>query len=333
MWIPFLSAVVVALSLAVAGRAYQKLQSLRQRLNRAENDINALQNALGIRPTRAAPMTIEGETKEILEFLVYQVAAIKQQMRLDSVTFTPVEREQTMGSFDYQWSNLTEGVHLPSDPTFLPQVKQQLCSITDLPETWFPGKKVADVGCGLGRFSYGLLSLGAQVTAMDQSANGLQRVQELCKPFADRLETKQINVLKEVIPGGPYDMVYSFGVLHHTGNTYQAILNVVPKVKPGGRLFLMLYGYPVRGADFTEQNNYDRLRRQLRNTPFKEKVDYLKSKFDPQLVHGWFDAVSPRINDILTFEEVEDFLLQLGFHNVKRTNDNANLHLVADKLP
>lgn len=330
MLIPFLSVLCVILGLAFAIRVVQRVRSLRSRLDEAQNDINHLQNALGLKPVRFAPLTLDAETKEVLEFLVHQVASIKTQMRLNSVKFEPVVREQTLDSFDYQWSNLTEGANLPSDPNFIKHVKSQLCDFTDLPESWFKDRTVVDVGCGLGRFTFGLLSLGAKVTAVDYSENGLRHVRELCAEFGDRLTTHQANILTEDIPG-TYDLVYSFGVLHHTGNTYHAILNTVKKVPSAGRLFLMLYGYPVRGADFAEQNNYDRLRRLLRNTPFCEKVEYLKKHFEPSLVHGWFDAVSPCINDILTFDEVEDFLLQLGFKNVKRTNDSANLHLVAER--
>lgn len=330
---PAMALLACAVLGALSFRFYQKLLSLRHRLNSAENAIAALQSAAGVQPIRPPEVVSnpDASTKEMIEFLLFQVAGLKTAMRLNSVSFEPVERTQTMGSFDYQWGSLTEGEHLPSDPKFMASVKAQLCEITDLPEAWFKDKEVVDVGCGLGRFTFGLLSMGAKVTAVDQSPNGLQRVKELCAQFSDRLKTHQANILKDPIPG-IYDLVYSFGVLHHTGNTYQAMLNTVKLVRPGGKLFLMLYGYPVNPTDFVEQNSYDRLRRKLRNTPFQEKVEYLKKHFDPKHVHGWFDAVSPRINDLLTFDEIEDFLLQLGFHKIKRTKDNANLHLVAERL-
>jgi 2-polyprenyl-6-hydroxyphenyl methylase/3-demethylubiquinone-9 3-methyltransferase len=40
---------------------------------------------------------------------------------------------------------------------------------------------------------------------------------------------------------GTYDIVYAWGVLHHTGAMWQALDNIVPTVAPGGRLFIAIY--------------------------------------------------------------------------------------------
>ena len=40
---------------------------------------------------------------------------------------------------------------------------------------------------------------------------------------------------------GTFDVVYSWGVLHHTGDMWRALENVAPLVKPGGHLFLSIY--------------------------------------------------------------------------------------------
>jgi hypothetical protein len=55
-------------------------------------------------------------------------------------------------------------------------------------------------------------------------------------------------------------------------------------------------------------------------------------RFGPILGHGWFDAVSPRINDLLTFEEIAELLARLGFKNIRRTREGRNHHIVADRL-
>lgn len=321
--------ILAGLALPVAMRA----RALRRRLATMQSDIVNLQNALGLSPVRSMPSSTEAELKERVEFLVNQLAALKSQLRLKEVEIERVEaieKRQTMDSFDYQWANLNSGDHLPSDSAFMAQVTQQICTMTRLPAEWFAGKTVVDVGCGLGRFTFGLLSLGARVTAVDQSAAGLGRVKQLCEKFADRLTTLQANIITDRIPG-TVDLAFSFGVVHHTGNTYKAMQTVCRTVKPGGKVFLMIYGYPVRSDEFVQQNNYDRVRRVVRNLPFQEKVEYLKRHFDAAQVHGWFDAVSPRINDILTFEEVEDLLLALGFEGVEKTMEHANLHLVAQR--
>lgn len=322
--------------LALAGLAVpvaRRLIRLRHRLATMQSDIVNIQNAVGLSPVRSAPASVEAELRERVEFLVNQVAELKAKLRMKEIALEATEageRAQTRASFDWQWKHLAGGDHLPSDPAFMASVKEQICAMTQLPAAWFEGKSVADVGCGLGRFTFGLLSLGARVTAVDQSAAGLGRVKELCAQFGERLTTHQANILNDTIPG-TYDLTWSFGVVHHTGSTYRAIQTVTRAVKSGGKLFLMIYGYPTATDEFVQQNNYDRIRRTVRNMTFEDKVTYLQKHFDATQVHGWFDAVSPRINDILTFEEVEDLLLALGLSDVRQTVRHANLHLMADR--
>ena len=55
--------------------------------------------------------------------------------------------------------------------------------------------------------------------------------------------------------------------------------------------------------------------------------------FGPELAHGYFDAVSPKINDLLTFEELDEFLRALGFFAIECTLRNRNHHITARKKP
>lgn len=267
-------------------------------------------------------------------FILFELQRINETIRyhlLGNIDLAESDMQQTRSSFDYQWADFNTGVAMPNDQEFMRNLSAQLCQFTDLSATWFPGKRVVDVGCGAGRYSYGLLSLGATVTACDQSLAALQRTTELCQEFANRLTTQQINLL-EWDTEEQYDLAFCFGVVHHTGNTYLAIRNVARKVKPGGRLFLMIYGFPEGSIDFTELNSYEELRHKLRPLSFVEKKQLLIEQFGAHLAHGWFDATSPRINDLLTFPEIADFLTRLGFHNIKRTHNIRNHHLIADKI-
>jgi hypothetical protein len=175
-----------------------------------------------------------------------------------------------------------------------------------------------------------LLQLGARVTACDQSNWALKRTAELCKSFGENLTLRQVNLL-DWQETANFDLVFCFGVVHHTANTYLAIKNVAAKVTPGGKLFLMIYGFPQTIGDFIEVNAHQRLRNELHCLSFQEKQLILIDRFGEQAAHGWFDAISPTVNDLLNFNEIVDLLSNLGFTNIRRTIDNRNHHIMADK--
>lgn len=265
------------------------------------------------------------------EFIINEIHKINKLFR--SQLFHEVkkmESDQTKKSFDWQWSKFNEGIAMPNDKTFMENLTTYICNITGLSADWFYKKRIIDIGCGVGRFTYGLLSLGAKVLACDQSPSALKRTKDLCKSFKNNVSFEKVDLLKWD-KKYEYDLAFSFGVVHHTGNTYLAIRNVANKVKNGGKIFLMVYGYPEKHDDFIALNLYERLRKELRNMPFEEKKNILIDRYGEHNAHGWFDAISPAINDLLTFHELEDLLSNLGYSNIKRTVEHRNLHIVADK--
>jgi 2-polyprenyl-3-methyl-5-hydroxy-6-metoxy-1,4-benzoquinol methylase len=275
--------------------------------------------------------------REQNRFMLYQLQRINEMMRYQLLGDTHLathESQETRASFDYQWHEFPDGVAMPNDAAFMREITALLCQITALPAEWFPGKHVVDIGCGAGRFSYGLLSLGAHVTSCDQSPWALQRTTELCQQFGERFSTQPINLL-EWTQEAAYDLAFCFGVVHHTGNTYRAIRNVARKVKPGGRLFLMIYSFPDDMDDlenFAEINAYEALRYASRHLSLPEKKQTIMEQYGAHLGHGWFDAASPQINDLLNFSEIVALLQRVGFHHIQRTRDSRHHHVIADKM-
>lgn len=109
------------------------------------------------------------------------------------------------------------------------------------------GLTFIDVGSGSGLFSLAARRLGAKVSSFDFDPDSVACTGELKRRyFADDPDWKllgQASVLDEAFIGGlgQYDVVYSWGVLHHTGEMWRAIDNAASLVKPGGRLFIMIY--------------------------------------------------------------------------------------------
>lgn len=271
--------------------------------------------------------------EERIKYLENECSELRQIVRflqIDSQAWTDY-MAQTRQSFDTQWAQLPEGNGLVTDKEFMGQAISLVEQYTGLHRSWFYGKHVLDAGCGNGRWSYVLSTMGANVTALDQSYHGLKNAENLCSTFSN-FKSVQANLL-EPLPDtlGLYDLVWSYGVLHHTGNTFKAFKNIVPFVKSQGSIFLMLYGEPERPGEYTEINNYVFHRRAISGMDFKNKIEYCKNNFEADKVHGWFDAVSPRVNDLYRFDEIRDWLLMSDFTQVARTYPSRNLYITAMK--
>jgi 2-polyprenyl-3-methyl-5-hydroxy-6-metoxy-1,4-benzoquinol methylase len=109
------------------------------------------------------------------------------------------------------------------------------------------GKSFLDIGCGSGLFSLAAMRLGAdKVHSFDFDPQSVACTRELKQryfPHADNWCIEEASVLnKQYLVGvGQFDVVYSWGVLHHTGDMWQALDNVLPHVAANGRLFIALY--------------------------------------------------------------------------------------------
>ena len=111
-------------------------------------------------------------------------------------------------------------------------------------ERW-AGKRVLEVGCGIGTDSVNFARAGARLTAVDLSSESLRVAEQRANVMgvADRIEFVQANAeqLTSALDGEPYDLVYSFGVVHHTPHPDRALVEMRALTAPGGALKLMVY--------------------------------------------------------------------------------------------
>jgi SAM-dependent methyltransferase len=282
--------------------------------------------------------------EQVVDYLSWQCTRQADLLRHVSAPIVPdlPSVRQTKASFDYQWADIPTGHAMLADPAFRAEATALVCRYTGLSPDWFPGKRVIDAGCGNGRFSWALCQLGATVVSLDQSDHGLQSTADACRDFPSHRVVK-VDLLKPLPEIPAADLVWSFGVLHHTGDTYGAFKRVQALVAPGGILYLMLYGEPRAFVldDYQEINEYEEWRRRTANLPLPEKLRSIRAGMaagefrveGDQFVHGYFDAIAPAINDLHTFEEVESWLLESGFVEIKRTLPSRNLHITGRKRP
>ena len=110
------------------------------------------------------------------------------------------------------------------------------------------GKRFLDIGSGSGLFSLVARRLGATVYSFDYDPQSVACTAELKRRYfpndpdwvvghGSALDKDYLQTL------GQWDIVYSWGVLHHTGAMWQALENVIPLVRQGGTLFIAIYNY------------------------------------------------------------------------------------------
>lgn len=286
---------------------------------------NGITNALGLDETR----------DDYLRYLCSEVSELRSIVRYlaaDKIHELP-HVTQTYESFDSQWGKLLDSQCLLSNNDFRDSITETICSYSELDPIWFKGKRILDAGCGSGRFTYGFAKLGASVVAVDQSTAGLAEARKASEGLNADVTFVQHNLLEPLPFEAEFDLVWSYGVLHHTGDTYRGFSNISSLVKPGGQIFLMLYGEPDwnRPIDFYSHAEYSRLRHLARNRTFEEKLEIIRREKPDQDLHGWFDAVSPMINDCYRFDEIEGWLIQSGFKGTHRTNDLSNFYIIAER--
>ena len=111
-------------------------------------------------------------------------------------------------------------------------------------------KTFLDVGCGSGLFSIAASALGAkEVVGIDVDPESVETAKEMLEKISkwdsdineDSISFREDSILDDNTPPEKFDIVYSWGVLHHTGDMYQAFDNVTANVKKKGKLVIAIY--------------------------------------------------------------------------------------------
>src|SRR4026209_2849677 len=142
--------------------------------------------------------------------------------------------------FGQNWSQFLASV----DHERIQQAEQSLKEMLEVDS--LNGKPFLDIGSGSGLFSLAARRLGARVHSFDYDPHSVACTTELRRryfPNDGEWKVEEASVLdqKYLASLGTFDIVYSWGVLHHTGQMWQALENAHRLVAPGGKLFIALY--------------------------------------------------------------------------------------------
>ena len=168
-------------------------------------------------------------------------AVVEQMVTDQSVSDHGKEvREGRRFEFGKNWQRFLSSVDEPQILEAVNSLKEKL-EVESL-----DGKSFLDIGSGSGLFSLAARRLGARVHSFDFDPQSVACTTELRRryfPNDQQWTIEEGSALDQnyVSSLGMFDVVYSWGVLHHTGRMWEGLTNAMLAVKPGGRLFIAIY--------------------------------------------------------------------------------------------
>lgn len=202
------------------------------------------------------------------------------------------------------------------------------------------GKLVLDAGVGAGRYTDIVSRWGADVVGVDLS----YAVEAAQRNFADRQNVFIAQADIGALPFLPesFDAIFSIGVLHHTPNTKEYFVKLVPLLKPGATIAIWVY---PREGDYIVRNSWIRFVNKIPPRMFYEWcrwfVPWAQRRLDRPLVGvirrlfpfstqglgiendilDTFDGYSPAYHGIHSPDEVESWFREAGLVDVRRPSD------------
>jgi 2-polyprenyl-3-methyl-5-hydroxy-6-metoxy-1,4-benzoquinol methylase len=253
------------------------------------------------------------------------------------VTGLDRDQIQVRDAFDFEHRRFELARYL----RITPQLIGDWLADVRMPREHFRGLTVLDAGCGTGRWTYAMASLGARVVAVDVSDAAVDQTRKITRDVGE-VEVVQASLLALPFEPAQFDFVVSWGVLHHTLDTHAAFRTIAPLVRPGGHLHVMVYERrnPIKviGTEL--------LRLVLRRLSPEARYRFcgrlvIKNRFlfnlvrgviacvpatdlTPQLdaetaQFGLYDWYSPQFNHLHSIAEVRGWYEQQGFEDVTVT--------------
>ena len=106
------------------------------------------------------------------------------------------------------------------------------------------GQRVLEIGVGMGADYLEWLKAGAIATGVDLSSASLERARRRAELAGYIPDLRRADAERLPFPDNSFDIVYSYGVMHHSPDPAQCLREARRVLKPGGALRIMIYHHP-----------------------------------------------------------------------------------------
>jgi 2-polyprenyl-3-methyl-5-hydroxy-6-metoxy-1,4-benzoquinol methylase len=169
---------------------------------------------------------------------------------MSTETFEQVPIEQVRNYWDRRPCNIRHSTKPPGSREYFDEVEWRKYFVEPhIPRfAEFPrwqNKRVLEIGCGIGTDTTNFARHGARVTAVDLSEKSLEMARKRAEVYglsgSIRFYHGSGEELTSILPAEEYDLVYSFGVIHHTPHPERVLEQIRNYVRPGSTVKIMVY--------------------------------------------------------------------------------------------
>jgi len=210
-----------------------------------------------------------------------QLEAVRQWWDEHPMDYEGYDRKELKTDDDYRaffrridasWWNAKNQIH-SSNPVHLGDRLLNQSRVT--------GRRVLEIGCGMGTWTQTFAEWGCDVTAIDLSPYAVEMTRKRLKLAGVKAKVSVMDAGDIRASADEFDFIWSWGVIHHSPHTEQIVKEIHRVLKPGGEFGIMVY------YKYSIHSMYVLLRLGLmRGELFSYRWQDLQSRYSEAVEHG-----------------------------------------------